>query len=274
MYFRGKEYTSVFLSLFHGICNHFQARVFMVSTGLIYTTEQAGNIMSGNDDLLTYRKAVESNGGVILELFQNDDNDTLESKFSAIRGLIIPGGGNSDPAFYNETPLDGVKIQDPEFDRFCFRVLRYAVKKRVPVLGICRGHQFLNIYFGGTLYQDIPRQYKSNTEVKHRDFEQKDGKVKAVSADHLINIREDSQLFDMFESRKQVMVNSTHQQAVKDLASGFEAAAWAEDMIIEAIISTGETFMMGVQFHPEKLLECDSRFNVLFRKLTEEAKSR
>jgi gamma-glutamyl-gamma-aminobutyrate hydrolase PuuD len=243
-----------------------------VEIGLIYTTKQAINSASGTDDLLNYRKALENNGGVVIELFQNDEPAVLESKLAKIKGLLIPGGGNMDPKFYNDTPLPGIEIEDPEFDEFCFRVLGYAEKHRLPVLGICRGHQFMNVYFGGSLYQNIPEQYHSDTEVKHRAFEHKYGEDKIVSADHVINISTKSPMYGMFAFQKQVMVNSTHQQAIKDLAPGFDVAASAKDGIIEAIMSSGDVFIMGVQFHPERLLVRDPRFNVLFRKLVEESR--
>jgi putative glutamine amidotransferase len=242
-----------------------------VNIGLIYTTKQAENHRNGTDDLENYTKAVEKNGGTILPLFQDDDDETLEGKLAGMKGLLIPGGGNIDPKFYGYQPLAGVEIEDPNFDEFCFRVLAYARDNNLPVLGICRGHQFMNVFFGGTLYQNIPVQYRNRVKVRHRNL---DENKKVVSSDHMINISEFSPMHSMFLYEKRIMVNSTHQQAIKKLAPGFDISARSDDMLIEAIMSTGKTFMMGVQFHPERLLERDGRFNILFRKLVNEARKK
>ena len=173
--------------------------------------------------------------------------------------LLLIGGDDVEPGRYGEETLPECGPTEPERDRFEYALLDLAVKRRMPVFGICRGMQVINVYFGGTLYQDIPSQYE--TTVRHR----RDADMPAMPF-HGLRIHPDSHLHDVL-GIDSITVNSSHHQAVKDLAPGFRASAVAPDGIVEGIES--ETLpVAGVQFHPERLaVGTDTLFTRLFTRL-------
>ena len=170
--------------------------------------------------------------------------------------LLLIGGDDIEPQRYGEEMLPECGPTEPERDRFEYALLEAAVRRGMPIFGICRGMQMINVYFGGTLYQDIPSQV--DTVIKHRRTE-----TMTEIPFHGIRIAPGTRLRDVL-GIDSVDVNSSHHQAVKDLAPGFRVSAVASDGIIEAIES--ETLpVAGVQFHPERLaVGTDTLFTRLF----------
>ena len=119
-----------------------------------------------------------------------------------------------------------------------------TVERGIPLLGICRGHQLLNVAFGGTLYQDIPSQVRSDKPIKHSQ------RAPRYYGTHMITIEAGSLLSKQIGVDK-VAVNTFHHQAVKDVAPGFKITARASDGVVEAIEKIGSDKIFGVQFHPE-----------------------
>lgn len=183
----------------------------------------------------------------------------VEEVLKRMDGLLLPGGIDVEPARYHEAPHPKLEKTDAGLDALEWRVLEFARDNCLPVLGICRGHQVINVFYGGSLYQDIPAQHQSETNVKHRG-----GKGM-----HEISIAKDSLLHTLLDTER-YEVNTYHHQAVKALAPGFRKIAWTDDGIIEAIESTGEVFILGVQFHPEKLLETKPELKALFARFVQE----
>lgn len=193
---------------------------------------------------LTYVKAVIRAGGVPLVFPLTDCEELLSTMLERVDGVILTGGEDLDPLeWYGEEPLPQMGAVVPERDRFDITLIRLAVDKGVPLLGICRGAQALNVAFGGSLYQDIPSQVKGS-KVKHGQ------RAPGYWGTHSITIKEGSLLHKQI-GKKRVAINSFHHQAVKELAPGFEATAFAPDGVIEAIEKTGSSKVFGVQFHPE-----------------------
>jgi putative glutamine amidotransferase len=185
-----------------------------------------------------YIMAIEKAGGEAV-LLPPDSEEELEG----INGLLLAGGGDVDPSFYNERD-EGSDNIDRERDEWEIELIEKFGEEGKPILGICRGIQVLNVALGGSLYQDI-KGHSCGKELCH-----------------LITIKEGSLLYEILGGVEQIEVNSSHHQAIKDLASSLEATAWSEDRYIEAVEGKGEEFLLGVQFHPERLIENEVFLNM------------
>ncbi len=153
--------------------------------------------------------------------------------------VLLPGGGDITPAFFGEQNR-GSRSIDTELDIIQLQVLDLCVRERIPLLGICKGIQVINVGFGGTLYQDLP------TASLHR--------YQGCDQYHETLIERDSWLFRLYGGR--ATVNSAHHQAIRKLGSGLDTVQrCAEDGCVEAIAHR-ELPILGVQWHPERL---DSR---------------
>ena len=153
-------------------------------------------------------------------------------------GLLLPGGEDVDPIRYGEE-VDGSTGIDPVLDELQFGMLDLFVKAGKPVLGICRGHQLINIYFGGSLYQDIAEK-KNHV---HDNVNNKDNS-------HANSAIEDSFIGKLYGTK--FRTNSSHHQAVKKVGEGLKVCAYADDGIVEAMYH--ETLpVYCVQFHPERM---------------------
>lgn len=217
------------------------------------------------DPLELYRKALEANGAIVVDIPQPNDSSQLAPMLEGIDGILLPGGIDVDPKFYTEERHPKLEKTDQSLDRFEFGMLDYALKHGVPVLAICRGIQVVNVHFGGSLYQDIPAECESPQSVTHRY--PKDSKE---VPEHPIRIAKDSVMCELFGAERFV-VNTHHHQAVKALAPGFRATAWSDDGLIEAIEHEGKPFILGLQCHPEKVRDKDPRFDAPFKRLVKEA---
>ncbi len=198
--------------------------------------------------------AVEQAGGTVQLLFPGHEHPPID-------GLILPGGGDIDPAHYGEAPHPQVDDLDPELDRFQLDWARRALEQGLPTLGICRGMQVLNVAAGGTLVQHL------DDTATHFPEEARQEPTLRPNPVHALNIAEGSKLEAVLEER-QARVNSLHHQAVSQVGGPFRASAWAEDGTVEAI-EHPEAWQVGVQFHPEDLRHADSRFSRLFSNLVE-----
>ena len=240
-----------------------------VKIGVFYDKTQSLAFKDGADFQENYRKAVEENGGKLIELFITDDNETKMKKLKEIDGLIVPGGADVDPALYGEGPYYLLEEVDLALDAYEYKVIVYCLQNKIPIMGICRGHQIMNVFLGGTMIQDIPTQHKSSTKVHHRKKVEGESKV----CFHKIKIEEGS-LLNRLLKKNEVEVNSLHHQAVKDVSPLLKVDAKAEDGIVEAAEGTGDSYYLGVQFHPERLRLKDPSWNVLFKALINAAAER
>ncbi len=201
----------------------------------------------------TYIHAVIAGGGIPLVIPTGLESDAQQIT-TLIDGLIITGGGDINPLLFNEEPVQQLGNVTPERDTIELELVKQMLTLDKPILGICRGHQVLNVAFGGTLYQDIVSQSEG-------PLLQHDQKAKREHQSHKVHI-EKGTLLDSIAASEQIMVNSFHHQALKDVPSPLVVSGKASDGIIEAIESPEHHFVVGVQWHPEALLEKDDQFSV------------
>lgn len=178
--------------------------------------------------------------------------ETAEELARAIDGLLLTGGSDLAPSYYGERPLPELGEVIPERDAFEMAVLEHALERGMPVFGICRGLQLLNVSLGGTLYQDLPSQLTEGS-IAHRQQTPK------WQWTHEVEMDADSNVAGFMGSTS-LRVNSYHHQAIKDLAGDLLAVGHASDGIIEAIEyrDLSEHWLVGVQWHAEAMRDMQS----------------
>jgi len=190
-----------------------------------------------------YIEAVQKAGGIPVILPHLEPSNMTNLFLQAIDGLILSGGGDLDPVWFKEEPLPVSGWIDPLRDGFEIALASSALTAGVPVLGICRGMQVLNVAGGGGICQDL--HTKLPKALKHSQ------EAPRWYPTHKIKISKDTLLHSILGATEYT-VNSYHHQSINLLAPGFQVSAVASDGVQEAIEATkGELFALGVQFHPE-----------------------
>jgi len=163
-------------------------------------------------------------------------------------GLLLVEGEDIDPARYEAVPANLRYLQKthPLKDEIEIRLVRHALHRKIPILGICRGSQLLNVVCGGTLFGDV--QKEKHSRLKHLDSRHYD------TYRHTISVVAGSPLA-LWYGRKELLVNSYHHQGIRNLATRFRAMAHAGDGLVEAFYAPAESFLVGLQFHPERMLK-------------------
>ena len=202
-----------------------------------------------------YTRAVDAAGGLPVMLDVTGDEQKLKDILLLADALVLTGGGDVDPFFIGEEPLPGCGDIDPERDRFEISLTRLLLSAGLPVLGICRGMQVLNIAAGGDIHQDISSQQEDS--IKHAQ------QAPRWHPTHHIKVAEGTVLAQITGGGN-IRVNSFHHQAVRNIAPGFMVSAISADGVVEAIENPGLPFALGVQFHPETMWERDRLFLLLF----------
>jgi len=172
-----------------------------------------------------------------------------------VDGLLLPGGPDIDPERYGEPHDPDLGTVDPELDAFEIDLVRRAVARSLPVLGICRGQQLINVALGGTLHQHLPDHDRHGLPRSHLA--------------HEIQVEPSSELAQAANGEA-VMVNSLHHQAIKDVAAGLRVTARSPDGVVEAL--EGEQ-VVAVQCHPEELIEDSVWARRLLARFVERARS-
>jgi putative glutamine amidotransferase len=206
-----------------------------------------------------YVQAIKSAGALPVVLAHSDPVD-VPILLDRCDGLVIPGGGDIDPDTYGETPeTDTLYGMRPDADAFEVALVLEAARRHIPLLAICRGLQIVNVAFGGTLHQDLPEHPK---DLMSRAF-----------AGHYRTAVVPGTRLHRVVGRDEVVVNSLHHQAVKELGDGLRIGATAGDGVVESIEASDPMWdMVAVQWHPECLRKDEAR--ALFDWLTEAASLR
>lgn len=168
----------------------------------------------------------------------------------SINGLLLTGGEDVDPALYGESNRSSRRV-NPQRDRFELEVLAWALQRGIPILGVCRGMQLLAVSLGAKLYQDLSElESSSRVKICHRTTGHKDTTHSIQTLAHTI--------LGGSVGDSTCSVNSHHHQGIRVLPKGLRASAFSSDGLIEAVEGTGEEWMLGIQWHPERWPEDSS----------------
>jgi putative glutamine amidotransferase len=198
----------------------------------------------------TYPRAVELAGGAPIMIPLKIDPLTLRAIYDRLDGVIISGGGDVDPGRYGATRSSLTVNVDPDRDEIEATLVGWAVEDDKPLLGICRGHQVLNVALGGTLFQDVQEEVPGS--LRH------DGPSDEwfVRLSHEAQVAPGSKLHQALGlNGEHLRVNSMHHQSVREAAASLCIVAQAEDGIVEGLEHPQRRFVIGVQWHPEALAE-------------------
>lgn len=207
---------------------------------------------------LDYTTCVSEAGGVPVVLPPSVSLRAAEALLDSVDGLLLSGGPDLEPGYYGEGPIPELGTTFPEWDALEMALLRIALQRGMPIFGICRGMQMLNVALGGTLYQDMPSQLGADV-INHWQMTPK------CQVTHEVEVLDASYLAKITD-RQTVEVNSYHHQGIKGLADTLAVAARSVDGMIEALESRdfSERWLVGVQWHPEGLRDTASGHRNLF----------
>jgi putative glutamine amidotransferase len=213
-----------------------------------------------------YIRAIEDLGGIPIVLPLVADLAARRRLLTSIEGLLLTGSGpDLAPELYGERQQYKFRVMSQRRATFELEMAQLARTADLPLLGICGGMQALNVAFGGSLYQDIGSQRPH--PLQHRQS------APATQLSHPVKITPKSLLHRIVKTAT-MRVNSSHHQSVKDVAPSLQASARAPDGIIEAIESSAQRFLLGIQWHPEFLFDHHHRHRRLFEAFLEAARRR
>lgn len=219
-------------------------------------TEGDGGIFSARQLVnQPYLDCLEAAGATPL-LVPDLADERIVALLGLCRGLLITGGADLDPRIFGHQPHARLGSVSPQRDHLDRVAIEHALRGGMPILGICRGIQALNVVAGGTLLQDVSSEVEG--ALKHSQS------APGWYPTHDITLAQDSHLRAILACER-IGVNSFHHQAVDEPALGFRPVAWTDDGVIEAIEREGERFCVGLQCHPELMAARDQRIAALFR---------
>lgn len=212
-----------------------------------------------NGNAISYLRAIEAAGGIPTLIHLTRDAVVLDALYCRCDALLLAGGQDIHPSFYGAAPHPRLGPTNPLQDEVEIALARRAVAEGLPVLGVCRGAQLLNVALGGTLYQDLPSDLPGtldhNESTTRRDM---------AHLAHPIALEGGAWLAGQLDA-DEVVVNTLHHQALREVAPGLRVVARAPDGVVEAVEGTGAGFVLGVQCHPEELWErADRRWARMF----------
>jgi putative glutamine amidotransferase len=210
----------------------------------------------------SYVHAVAAAGGIPLLIPLGLDTDDLFDILQRVDGLVLPGGGDIDPMAYRGADHESLRGIDRDRDRVEINLVREAVQTEKPFLAICRGHQVLNVALGGTMWEDLAAQVPGS--IRH-DFY---GVGARTDRPHTVHVRDGSHLAAILKV-EEIPVNSLHHQGLRDLAPELTVSATAPDGLVEGVEIEDHPFAIGVQWHPENLVQVDPAMHQLFVSLVE-----
>jgi putative glutamine amidotransferase len=212
-----------------------------------------------------YVRAVLAGGGIPVILSPLIGSRHAASVVAGLDGLLLSGGEDVDPALYLEPASPRLQAVSRERDLFELAVFAAARERELPMLGVCRGIQLINVALGGTLYQDLSSERSGGT--RH------DADGPRHERTHAVRLEPGSRAAAALGTTA-LQVNSLHHQGIKDLAPALRATGWADDGLIEAVEAASAGWLVAVQWHPEEMhADRHAPDGGLFRALVEAASS-
>ncbi|MCD2137424.1 gamma-glutamyl-gamma-aminobutyrate hydrolase family protein [Salinicoccus halitifaciens] len=191
----------------------------------------------------TYIDAINDSDGVPMVLAKTEDPGKIKTQIDNIDALLLTGGNDIEPALFGEEPHRELGEIEPGRDAYESALIEHALEKGIPILGICRGAQILNIQQGGTMYQDIYSQMEA-------ELNQHTQKAARNYLAHTVDIEAGS-LLHRIVGETSIKTNTFHHQANKDVPDHFIISGLSPDGVVEAVESTVHDFVIGLQWHPE-----------------------
>lgn len=218
------------------------------------TKNQYTQIVSLNQE---YVQAIQLAGGIPIILPSVENLEDAIQCISHVDGILFSGGGDIAPYVYGAEPSKWINEMDYKRDVAELFLFEASYSSNLPILGICRGMQLINVACGGTLFQDLHQE--TDTTLGHSP-----SSVPRNQLFHSVQIKEGSFL-EQIMGGTEVLVNSHHHQSLDAVSKNFEVVANAKDGIIEAIWDREKDFVVGVQWHPEMLVSSYPNFLKIFR---------
>ena len=214
-----------------------------------------------------YFTSIEASGGIPVMLSLKSGQDEINRLLDVADGVLLPGGNDINPLYYGENITEYCAPTVPDLDKMGIMLVKTAYERGIPIFGICRGCQLINVALGGTLYQDIIAQTKPWTVIIH-------SQKKIIPKNHPIHnvvIDRNSLLYEI-TGKQSLMVNSLHHQACKYVSDNLYISSRADDYIIEAVESMDKNkFVLGVQWHPELMFNTCEDARKLFKYFIDKA---
>ena len=214
-----------------------------------------------------YLRAVEQAGGIPVLLAPQLGASARETLWRRLDALVLTGGGDIEPGRFDEAAHPKTTLVSKDRDALELELVDRALRDDVPLFGICRGLQVLNVALGGALHLHIPESVGET--VQHSQTE------KRHVATHPVKLLAEGTRLGRILGTSELAVNSFHHQALRTLGRGLREVAWAPDQVIEAVEHEDERrFVVAVQWHPEDLVEHDAAARALFSAVVEAARAR
>ncbi len=209
--------------------------------------------------------AIADAGGLPVYIPTGLPEDVLRALYERVDAVLLPGGPDVDPAYYGAERHPETKVIDDARDSLELTLARWTYADDRPLFGICRGHQVMNVAFGGTLIQDIP------SEVKTDFIHDTPDELPRSTIQHNVELDPNSRLASILGSAS-VAVNSLHHQSVERPAPGVTITGYSPDGVVEALEAPDKRFVLSVQWHPEDLYTGDEHMKRLFESFIEAAR--
>jgi putative glutamine amidotransferase len=214
-----------------------------------------------------YMQAVEYVGGLPVILPLTENSVTLRQSAEQFDGFLFTGGQDIAPEWYGEKTTAQCGPICPKRDSMDKLLLQFVVELDKPALGICRGLQLMNVFFGGTLYQDIPAQLKTENPVQHL------AKPPTARVNHAVFIEPKTLLSEILQTETtEIRVNSWHHQGIRRLALPLKSAARSPDGLTECTYHPDKRFIFAVQWHPEISWQTDLNSQRIFEYFVQQCK--